>query len=147
MAHGHTVLAQGLKLSPRAPIEAWDKVHGTGRPRRGLSRGSPFGALVLAQLAGRHRLRDVVDALASQAHALAPLGLGPPQRSTLADANARRPMALSQALLATRDARWRAVAPRPRVRFPKPLLALDSPTNALGWSRCPWAIFRPTKGP
>ena len=86
MAHGNTVLAQVLKLIPRSQIEALDKVHGTGRPNRVLSRWSQFGALVFAQLAGRHSLRDVVCSLASQAHALAPIGLRPPQRSTLAEA-------------------------------------------------------------
>jgi hypothetical protein len=56
MAHGHIVLAQVRQLIPRAPIEAWDKVPGTGRPSRVLSRWSQFGALVFAQLPG-DRLR------------------------------------------------------------------------------------------
>jgi hypothetical protein len=78
MAHGNTVLAQVLQLIPRAQIEALDQVHGTGRPSRVLRRWSQFGALVFAQLAGRHSLRDVVCSLAAQAHALAPLGLAAP---------------------------------------------------------------------
>jgi hypothetical protein len=69
MAHRTTILGQVLNLMSRAHIEALDKVHGTGRPRRGLSRWSPCGALVFAQLAGRHSLRDVAYALASQANA------------------------------------------------------------------------------
>jgi hypothetical protein len=146
MAHGNTVLAQVLKLIPRSQIEALDKVHGPGRPSRVLSRWSQFGALVFAQLAGRHSLRDVVYSLASQAHALAPIGLRPPQRSTLAEANARRPMALYQALFATLYARCRAVAPRHRFRFKNPLFSLDSTTISLCLSLFPWAIFRMTKG-
>jgi Domain of unknown function (DUF4372) len=89
MAHSTTILAQVLTLVSRSHIEALDKVHGTGRPSRGLNRWSQFGALVFAQLAGRHSLRDVACALASQANALALLGLRPPTRSTLAEANAR----------------------------------------------------------
>ena len=76
MAHSTTILGQVLKLMARSHIEALDKVHGTGRPHRGLSRWSQVGVLVFAQLAGRHSLRDVAYSLASQANALAPLGSG-----------------------------------------------------------------------
>lgn len=134
-------LAQVLKWSARSPIEALDQVHGTGRRRRGLSRWRPFGALGFAQLAGRHRLRDVAYSLASQANALAPLGLRPPKRSTLAEANARRLMALYPALLAMRYTQRRAVAP-----FNTPLFSLDSTTSSLCLSWGPWARFRTTTG-
>ena len=105
MAHGNTILAQVLKLISRPQIEWLEHVHGTGRPSRLLSRWSQFGALVFAQLAGRHSLRDVVSSLASQAKALAPLRLIPPQHSTVAAANERRPAALYQALFFTLYAR------------------------------------------
>jgi hypothetical protein len=146
MAHGNTVLAQVLQLIPRSPIEALDKVHGTGRSSRVLSRWSQFGALVFAQLAGRHSLRDVVCSLAAQAHALAPLGLRPPQRSTLADANARRPAALYQELFTTLYTRCRTAAPKHRFRFKSPLFSLDSTTISLCLSLFPWARFRTTTG-
>jgi hypothetical protein len=93
MAHGNTVLAQVLKLIPKAQINSLDTEYGTGRPSRVLSRGSQFGALVFAQLAGRQSLRDVVTALASHAQALAALGLTLPRRSTWAEAKERRPAA------------------------------------------------------
>lgn len=146
MAHGHTVLAQVLQLIPRAQIEALDQVHGTGRASRVLSRWSQFGALVFAQLAGRHSLRDVVCSLAAQAHALAPLGLRPPQRSTLAEANARRPAVLCQELFTMLYTRCRTVAPKHRLRFKNPLFSLDSTTISLCLSLFPWARFRTTKG-
>jgi hypothetical protein len=146
MAHRTTILGQVLKLMSRSHIEALDKVHGTGHPRRGLSRWSQFGALVFAPLAGRHRVRDVADSLASQANALAPLGLRPPKRSTLAEANARRPVALSQALFATLYARCRTVAPKHGFRFKNPLFSLDSTTTSRCLSVFPWACFRTTKG-
>jgi Transposase DDE domain/Domain of unknown function (DUF4372) len=146
MAHSNTILAQVLKLISRPQIEWLEPVHGTGRPSRVLSRWSQFGALVFAQLAGRHSLRDVVSSLASQAKALAPLHLLPPKRSTLAEANERRPAALYQALFFTLYARCQAVAPGHRFRFKSPLFSLDSTTISLCLSLFPWARFRRAKG-
>lgn len=77
MIHGTLILGQVLKLVPRAHIESLDKTYSTGRPSRVLSRWSQFGALVFAQLAGRHSLRDVETVMASQSEALAPLGMSP----------------------------------------------------------------------
>jgi putative transposase len=111
-----------------------------------LSRWSQFGALVFAQLAGRHSLRDVVTAMASQSEALAPLGVSPPKRSTLAEANERRPAALYQSLFATLYARCQAVAPGHGFRFKNPLLSLDSTTISLCLNLFPWARFRTAKG-
>ncbi len=148
MGHSTTILGQVLKVIPKPSVEALDNTHGTGRPSRVLSRWSQFGALVFAQLAGRHSLRDVVSSLASQAKALAPLGLTPPKRSTLAEANARRPAALYQALFFTLYARSRcqAVAPGHGFRFKSPLFSLDSTTISLCLSLFPWARFRRAKG-
>lgn len=146
MAHSNTILAQVLTLISRPQIELLEPVHGTGRPSRVLSRWSQFGALVFAQLAGRHSLRDVVSSLASQANALAPLHLMPPKRSTLAEANERRPAALYQALFFTLYARCQAVAPGHRFRFKSPLFSLDSTTISLCLRLFPWARFRRAKG-
>jgi hypothetical protein len=146
MAHGNTILAQVLKLISRPQIELLEQAHGTGRPSRVLSRWSQFGALVFAQLAGRHSLRDVVSALASQAQALSPLHLRPPKRSTLAEANERRPAALYQALFFTLYARCQGAAPGHRFRFKSPLFSLDSTTISLCLKLFPWARFRRAKG-
>jgi hypothetical protein len=88
----------------------------------------------------------VVSALASQAPALAPLGLPPPKRSPLAEANARRPAALYQARFATRYGRCQAMAPAHGFRCKSRLLSLDSTTSSRGWSLLPWARFRTTQG-
>jgi Transposase DDE domain/Domain of unknown function (DUF4372) len=146
MAHSNTIRAQVLKLLSRPQIELLEPVHGTGRPSRVLSRWSQVGALVFAQLAGRHSLRDVVSSLASQANALAPLHLRPPKRSTLAAANERRPAAWYQALFFTLYARCQAVAPGHRFRFKSPLFSLDSTTISLCLRLFPWARFRRAKG-
>jgi hypothetical protein len=145
MAPGNAMLAQVRKLISRPPIACLEHVHGTGRPSRVLSRWSQFGALVLALLAGRHSVRDVVSSLASQVQALAPLHVMPPKRSILAEANERRPAALSQALCFTRYARGQGAAPGHRFRFKSQLFSLDSTTISLCLKLCPWAHFRRAK--
>jgi hypothetical protein len=146
MAHGTILLAQVLNLISKSHLESLDHTPGTGRPSRMLSRWSQFGAFVFAPLAGRHSLRDVVSSLAAQAQALAPFGLTPPKRSTWAEANERRPAALSQAIFATLYERCRAGAPGHRCRFKSPLYALDRTPISLGLSLFPWARFRKAKG-
>jgi hypothetical protein len=141
-----TILGQVLQMMPRAQIESLDHEYGTGRPSRVFSRWSPFGTLVFAQLAGRHRLRDVVTTMAAQSTALAPLGLTPPKRSTLAEAHERRPATLYHTLLATRYARGRAFAPGHGCRFKSPLFSWDRTTIALCLSLVPWARFRRAQG-
>lgn len=98
----NTILGQAFTMMPRVHIASLDHESGTGRPSRVCSRWRQFGTLVFAQWAGRHRWRDVVTPMAAQSTALAPLGLTPPQRSTRAEANERRPAPLSHPLLATR---------------------------------------------
>ena len=131
---------------PRAHLESVDNTSSTGRPSRVLSRWSQFGALVFAQWAGRHSRRDVVTAMASPSEALAPLGVSPPKRSTLAEAHERRPAARYHRLFATLYARCRAVAPGHGFRCKNPLLALDSTTISRCLNRFPWARFRTAKG-
>ena len=55
-------------------------------------------ALVFAQFAGITSLRELIAALASHANHAYHLGLGPIRRSTLAEANAKRPLALYEAV-------------------------------------------------
>jgi putative transposase len=84
--------------------------------------------------------------MASQSAALAPLGVSPPKRSTLAEANERRPAALDQSLLATLYARGQAVAPGHGFRFKNPLLSWDRPTLARCLNRFPGARVRTATG-
>lgn len=75
--------------------------------------------------------------MASQSAALAPLGVRPPTRSTLAEANERQPAARYQRLFATLYARGRAVAPGHGFRFKNPLLSLDRTTISRCLNLCP----------
>lgn len=93
MPHQDTVFHHLIKVAPRAQFERLTQASGV-RARR-LGCWTQLLALVYAQLAGLPALRALVRALACQQARLAPLGLAPVRRSTLAEANATR-----QALLA-----------------------------------------------
>ena len=125
MSPGTPSLGQGRTLMSRAPLASLATTSRPGRPSRGLSRGSPVGALVVAPWAGRPRRRDGETALAAPSEALAALGVSPPPRSTRAAANERRPAALDPCLWATGDARCQARAPGPGLRCQ---------TRALPWT-------------
>jgi Transposase DDE domain/Domain of unknown function (DUF4372) len=133
-------------MPPRSYIESLDNEPGTGRRSRVLSRWSQFGAMVFAQVAGRHSLRDVVHGMAAQSRALAPLRLTPPKRSTLAEANNRRPATLYHTLLLTLYTRCQVVAPGHGFRVKNPLYSRDSTTISLCLSLFRWARFRTAKG-
>jgi hypothetical protein len=129
-----------------APLASLATPARPGRPSRGLSRGSPVGALVVAHWAGRPRRREGETALAPPSDARAALGVSPPPRSRRAAANARRPAALAPRLWATGDARGQARAPGPSWRCPNPRLAVDRTTRAPGVPRVPGARFRTAQG-
>lgn len=146
MAYSTTILHQVLKLIPRHEFETLAQAHSTGRPSRVLSRWGQFVALSFAQLAGRVSLRDVVIGLASQGHRLAHLDVEQVARSTLAEANQRRPASFFAVLFSHLYARCQALAPKHPLRFKAKLYSLDSTFIELCLSVFPWATFRQTKG-
>lgn len=77
---------------------------------------------------------------------MAKLGFGPVRKSTLADANAVRPVTLLEDLFQFCLKRAYEVAPRKhRLRFYGDVFALDSTTIELCLSLCPWARFHHEK--
>jgi hypothetical protein len=98
--HHHNTLLHDLgKAMPRWRFEQLAKRADADRRVRTLPCWSQFVALVFAQLAGVTSLRELVAALSSHANHAYHLGLGPIRRSTLAEANAERPLALYQSVL------------------------------------------------
>ena len=101
MHHQNTLLHDLGKAMPRWRFEQFARRSAADRRVRTLPCWSQFVALVFAQLAGISSLRELIAALASHANHAYHLGLGPIRRSTLAEANARRPLALYQAVFLT----------------------------------------------
>lgn len=99
MPHHNTVFHDLLKLVPWHRFEALVEDHDSDARVRRLSTKSQVVALLYGQLSGAAGLREIVTGLSSHAARLYHLGVGPVRRSTMSDANAKRPFAVFSELL------------------------------------------------
>jgi hypothetical protein len=100
MKHRNSVLHGMLAYLPWRVFDGLVAAHGADKWVRTLSTKCQFMALLIGQLSGFHGLRETVSGVNSQAARLYHLGAGAIARSTFADANAQRPSAVFEALLA-----------------------------------------------
>jgi len=98
--HQNSVFHDLLKRVPWAAFERLVGEHEADKHVRRLSTRSQFVALLYGQLSGASSLREIVGGLESHAVRLYHVGGRPVSRSTLADANARRPNAVFGELFA-----------------------------------------------
>lgn len=91
MRHQNSVFHGLLKHIPWDVFDRLVSQYGADSRVRRLSTKNQFVALLYGQLSGAVSLREIVGGLASHTARLYHLGVQPVQRSTLADANARRP--------------------------------------------------------
>jgi hypothetical protein len=91
MRHHNSVLHGLTKQIPWAAFDRLVEEHGADRRVRRLSTKSQLIALLYGQLAGTASLREIESGLASHQARLYHLGAASPSRSTIADANAKRP--------------------------------------------------------
>jgi hypothetical protein len=91
MPHKNTVLRDLLKHIPWGAFDRMVDEHDADRRVRRLSTKSQLVALIYGQLSGAASLREIETALASHSAKLYHLGADAIRRTTLADANAKRP--------------------------------------------------------
>jgi hypothetical protein len=91
MRHHNSLIHQLLKPMPWHTFARLVDRHEADKHVRTLSTKSQFVALVHAQLSGASGLREIEATLESHTNRLYHLGIKAPKRSTLADANRRRP--------------------------------------------------------
>jgi hypothetical protein len=94
MRHHNSLFHQLLQFLPQERFGRLVVHHGSDAGVRRLTSKSQLLALMYAQLSGAQSLREIEHSLASHAHRLYHLGATCPARSTLADANAKRPAQL-----------------------------------------------------
>lgn len=100
MRHQNSVFHAVLKHVPWPAFDRLVAEHGADARVRRLTTKSQFVALLYAQLSGAVSLRETVTGLESHGAQLYHLGADPVRRSTLADANAQRPVRVFTELLA-----------------------------------------------
>lgn len=100
MRHHNSVLHGLLKHIPWSLFDNLVDEHGADARVRRLSTKSQFVALLYGQLAGAASLREIETAISSHSARLYHLGARAVSRSTLADANARRPHEVFSGLFA-----------------------------------------------
>jgi len=100
MRHQNSVFHGVLKHLPWSEFDRLVAAHGAASRVRRLTTKSQFVALLYGQLSGASSLREIVTGLESHAARVYHLGAGSVRRSTLSDANTRRPVAVFAELLA-----------------------------------------------
>jgi hypothetical protein len=94
MKYSNSIFHQLLKFLPRQRFQAVVDRHQGDRRTRSLSCWDQLVALLFAQLSGRQSLRDLVDTFNSKRSHHYHLGTRTLHRSSLADANRKRPTAI-----------------------------------------------------
>jgi putative transposase len=142
-----SVFSQIIKHIPRGTFDSIVRKHLGDKGVRTLDCWTWFGALLFGQLTGHDSIRAIERLFAHGQGKLVSLGLGDVRKSTLADANRTRPIAILEDLFKVLLANVERVAPKQhRLRFKGPLFALDTTTIKLCLSLSPWAHLHHNKG-
>lgn len=143
MKHSNSIFYQLLKFLPRQHFQATVDRHQGDRRVRSLSCWDQLLALLFAQLSGRQSLRDLVDTFNSQRVHHYHLGTRTISRSSLADANSKRPTAIFLETFFYLLEKTRCHLPNREAR--DMIRLIDSTTIDLNLNQFEWAKFRSTK--
>ena len=146
MAYNNTIFRQMLQLISRLEFQNVVNRHKGDYRIRKLSCWTQFVHLLFAQFSGRNSLRDTICSTRSQSNKLYHLGCTRASRSTLADANNKRPYQIYEEIFFKLLNRVQSIAPKYKLKLSKKLLIMDSTTIDLCLSMFPWAKFRKKKG-
>ena len=105
-----------------------------------------FGALIYGQLTGHNSVRKISRLSQVNSRHLKTLGFNVVHRSTFAEANERRPLAILEDTYYRILAKVNRIAPKSKFRFKGQILAIDSTVISTCLSLCPWATFHHSNG-
>lgn len=143
MKHHNTVFHQLLKFLPRHRFQETVDRHQGDRKTRALTCWDQMLALLFCQLSGRQSLRDLVDGFNSKRAHHYHLGTNVIRRSSLADANRDRPVAIFQETFFYLLEKVRSNLPSKETA--EMVRLIDSTTIDLNLNQFQWAEFRSTK--
>jgi putative transposase len=148
-----TIFAQVIKLIPRSIFSYWVTKHNADYRVRKLDSWSWFNALLLGQLTGHDSLRSIVSVFNACSNSLNKLGLMPVKRSTLADANSNRTLAVLEDCFNFALKKANQLIPKHKtlkinnngnINNKDNIWALDSSFIKLCLKLCPWAKSQKT---
>jgi hypothetical protein len=141
-----TVFSQVIQLIPRTEFQGWVEKHSADKRTRTLDSWTWFGSLLFGQLTGHDSIRAIERVFAHSDPKMRALGFGSVRRSTLADANQVRSLAVLEEAFQFCLNRASQLAPTKNgFRFKGDVFALDSTTIELCLKLCPWARFHHEK--
>ena len=147
MAYSTTILNQLLNILRGHDFENAVSAVRADRYVKHFTAWQQLVVLLYAQASGKDSLRAIQNGLSAHPERLYHLGLEQPvAKSTLADANARRPSAIFETLFYSLSARCALFAPKHRFHFKNKLYSLDATVIELCLSLFPWAKFTTRKG-
>ena len=146
MAHSNTIMNELLKLIPRHQFDAIVQKHGGNRYVKRFDCWQQFVTLLYAQAADKASLREIEQGMEVNDPRLYHLGLSRVRRSTLSDANKKRPSEMFQAMFYKLVERCEGLSPKHKFRFKNPLYTWDATIISLCLSIFPWSKFGQTKG-
>jgi len=144
MKHTNSIFHQILKFIPRTTFQSIVDKYKGDRRTRSLTCWDQMLALIFCQLSGRSSLRDIVTSFNSQQTRHYHLGTNIICRSSLAEANQKRPVEIFQETFSYLLNQVNDQLPK---RDAKEMVRLiDSTTISLNINQFKWAEFRKNKG-
>jgi putative transposase len=138
-----SVFSQIIKLIPRSQFEEAVAKYNGDKRTRSLNCWTWFGSLIFSQLSGHDSIRALERVFEASNSETSRLGFNSICRSTLSDANARRPVEILEEIF-SHSLKLATKARGHRLDFGFPVYLLDSTFIELCLSFCPWAFFRTT---
>ncbi len=146
MAHSNTLFHELLKLLPRHDFDRTVEKHGADRYVKRFTCWQQFATLLYAQATDKDSLREIEQGMEINDPQLYHLGLKGIKRSTLSDANRKRPCEIFETLFYKLVERCHTLTPKHKFKFKNPLYTWDATLISLCLSLFPWSRFGKTKG-
>lgn len=139
-----TIFSQIIKLIPRSHFESLVHKHEGDKGIRTLNCWTWFGSLLFSQLTGHDSIRAIERGFCHANGELSKLGFDKVCKSTLSDANAKRPLAILEELFSFCVQSLKENNPKLShgFSFQGKVLALDSTFIKLCLTLSPWAKYR-----
>lgn len=146
-SYSNTILNQLLQFIPKGKFQAFVGQHKGDRYVKSLTTWNQLVILLYAQATGKISLREIETGLKTHPGTWYHTGIASVARSTLSDANSRRPYEIFKKLFNEVLVQCKEVTPKSReFSFKNPLYALDSTTVTLCLSLFDWALYSKQKG-